>query len=123
MPESMVSPGGAGRYASCSRCARIASSSSSRAWRTPARLQAMYPHAVAVPLPTHSSWLNQIEILFSIVQRKVLTPMDVADEATLSKRVLDFQDYYQETAKPFNWKFTADDLKNRLDALKDFTTT
>lgn len=88
----------------------------------PARLQAMYPNAVAVPLPTHSSWLNQIEIFFSIVQRKVLTPMDVANEETLSKRLLDFQDYYQETAKPFNWKFTADDLKARLDALKDFAT-
>jgi hypothetical protein len=86
----------------------------------PARLQAMYPNAVAVPLPTHSSWLNQIEILFSIVQRKVLTPMDVADEATLSKRILDFQDYYQETAKPFDWTFTAADLKERLDALKDY---
>ena len=46
--------------------------------------------------------------------------MDVADEATLSKRILDFQDYYQETAKPFNWKFTAADLKERLDALKDY---
>jgi hypothetical protein len=86
----------------------------------PARLQAMYPNAVAVPLPTHSSWLNQIEILFSIVQRKVLTPMDVADEETLSKRILDFQDYYQETAKPFDWTFTAADLKERLDALKDY---
>jgi hypothetical protein len=86
----------------------------------PARLQAMYPNAVAVHLPTHSSWLNQIEILFSIVQRKVLTPMDVADEATLSKRVLDFQDYYQETAKPFDWKFTAADQRERLNALKDY---
>ena len=86
----------------------------------PDRLQAMYPNAVAVPLPTHSSWLNQIEIVFSIVHRKVLTPMDVTDEETLSKRVLDFQDYYQETAKPFDWKFTAADLKKRLDALKDF---
>ena len=86
----------------------------------PARLQAMYPNAVAVSLPTHSSWLNQIEILFSIVQRKVLTPMDVTDEETLSKRILDFQDYYQETAKPFDWKFTTADLRERLDALKDF---
>jgi len=88
----------------------------------PARLQAMYPNAIAVPLPTHSSWLNQIEIVFSIVQRKVLTPMDVADQETLSKRILDFQDYYQETAKPFSWKFTAADLQKRLDALKDFAT-
>jgi hypothetical protein len=86
----------------------------------PARLQGMYPNAVAVSLPTHSSWLSQIEIYFSIVQRKVLTPMDVANGETLTKRLLDFQDYYQETAKPFNWKFTAADLKKRLDALKEF---
>jgi transposase len=89
----------------------------------PARLQAMYPNAVAVPLPTHSSWLNQIELVFSIVQRKVLTPMDVGDEETLSRRILEFQDYYQETAQPFAWKFTADDLKARLDALNDFAVT
>jgi hypothetical protein len=80
----------------------------------PARLQGMYPNAVAVPLPTHSSWLNQIEIYFSIVQRKVLTPMDTPDDETLTKRLLDFQDYYQETAKPFNWKITAADLRDDL---------
>ena len=86
----------------------------------PARLQGMYPNAVAVMLPTHSSWLNQIELYFSIVQRKVLTPMDVANQAILTKRLLDFQDYYTETAKPFSWKFTTDDLKKRLEALRNF---
>ena len=86
----------------------------------PARLLSMYPNAVAVSLPTHSSLLNQIEIYFSIVQRKVLTPLDVADEDTLTSRLLDFQDYYQETAKPFSWKFTAADLKKRLEALHNF---
>jgi len=64
--------------------------------------------------------LSQIEIYFSIVQRKVLTPMDVANEETLTQRLLGFQDYYQETATPFSWKFTAVDLKKRLDALRDF---
>ena len=88
----------------------------------PARLKGMYPNAVAVLLPTHSSWLNQIEIYLSIVQRKVLTPMDVANEAALTERLLSFQDYYQETAKPFSWKFMAADLKKRLDALKDFVS-
>lgn len=86
----------------------------------PARLQGMYPNAMAVSLPTHSSWLNQIEIYFSIVQRKVLTPMDVANAEILTERLLGFQDYYQERAKPFSWKFTAADLKERLDALRDF---
>jgi len=88
----------------------------------PERLSGMYPNAVAVMLPVHASWLNQIEIYFSIVQRKVLTPLDVADEATLTNRLISFQDYYQEVAKPFNWKFTADDLKKRLEALKEFST-
>jgi DDE superfamily endonuclease len=86
----------------------------------PARLQDLYPNAVAVSLPTHSSWLNQIEIYFSIVQRKVLTPLDVANKDTLSSRLLDFQDYYQETAKPFSWNFTTADLKKRLEALHNF---
>jgi hypothetical protein len=81
-----------------------------------------YPNAVAISLPTHSSWLNQIEIVCSILQRKVLTPMDVDDEETLTERTLAFQDYYQETAKPFDWKFTAADLKGRLDALKSFVS-
>ena len=88
----------------------------------PARLQQMYPNAVAVSLPVHASWLNQIEIYFSIVQRKVLTPMDVTDQAMLTTRLLTFQDYYQETAKPFSWKFTADDLKKRLETLHNFMT-
>jgi len=88
----------------------------------PDRLQGMYPNAVAVSLPTHSSWLNQIEIYFSIVQRKVLTPMDVVDRETLTKRILDSQNYYQETAKPFDWRFTATDLKKRLDALNEFAS-
>lgn len=87
----------------------------------PQRLGGMYPNAVAVMLPVHASWLNQIEIYFSIVQRKVLTPLDVVDEATLTSRLIGFQDYYQEVAKPFNWKFTTADLKKRLDALKEFS--
>jgi hypothetical protein len=87
----------------------------------PLRLQDMYPNAVAVLLPTHASWLNQIELFFSIVQRKVLTPLDVTDSVVLTERLLGFQDYYQETAQPFKWKFTAADLKKRLDLLKNFT--
>jgi len=55
------------------------------------------------------------------VQRKVLTPLDVVDEATLTSRLIGFQDYYQEVAKPFNWKCTTADLKKRLDALKEFS--
>lgn len=50
--------------------------------------------------PVHASWLNQIEIYFSIVQRKVLTPNDVTDLNALAERLLDFQ-YYWEPDQPF----------------------
>ena len=85
----------------------------------PARLHSMYANAIVVSLPVHASWLNQIEIYFSIVQRKVLTPLDVTDKTALTERLLGFQNYYQEIAKPFSWKFTSDDLKRRLDAIKE----
>ena len=87
----------------------------------PARLQGQYANAVAVALPVHASWLNQIELYFSIVQRKVLTPLDVASEEMLTQRLLGFQDYYQERAQPFSWKFTTDDLKKRLEAVQEFS--
>ena len=89
----------------------------------PARLPAQYSNAVAVALPTHSSWLNQIEIYFSIVQRKVLTPLDVRDAAHLTERLLNFQTYYQPAARPFNWTFTSQALKARLEELKDYVPT
>lgn len=84
---------------------------------SPARLQAVYPNIIPVFLPTHASWLNQIEIYFSIVQRKALTPMDLPDKAALTDRILGFQDHYDKTAKPFRWNFTRADLQKRLQAL------
>ena len=59
-------------------------------------------------------WLNQVEVYFSIIQRKVLTPNDFPDLDRLERRLLAFQRYYEETAHPFNWKFTRDDLRNVL---------
>jgi len=79
-----------------------------------ARLQEKWPNAIAVHLPTHASWLNQIEIYFSIIQRKVLTPNDFPNLQAAEKRLLDFQTRYQEIARPFNWKFTRKDLKERI---------
>ena len=60
--------------------------------------------------PVHASWLNQIEIVFSVIQRKVLTPGDFPGLGTLSYTLLAFVNRYNRTARPFNWKFTADDL-------------
>jgi transposase len=84
-----------------------------------ARLQACYPNIIVVHTPTHASWLNQIEIYFSILQRKALTPMDAADRLQLAERILCYQEYYNQTAKPFNWKFTRSDLQQRLRTLTD----
>lgn len=83
------------------------------------RLQARYPHLVLVHLPTHASWLNQIEIYFSIVQRKVLTPNDFPDLATVEARLLAFETLYNDTAVPFYWRFTRQQLDDRLAALPD----
>jgi hypothetical protein len=67
-----------------------------------------------VHAPVHASWLNQIEIYFSIVQRKVLTPNDFPDLNAVAERLLDFPYYWATTAKPFEWKFTRKDLDELL---------
>jgi hypothetical protein len=78
------------------------------------RLQDRWPKLRLIHLPVHASWLNQVEIYFSVVQRKVLAPNDfhALDEA--EARLLDFQQYYEQIATPFEWKFTKDDLNALL---------
>ena len=83
------------------------------------RLQARYPNLILVHLPTHASWLNQIELYFSIVQRKVLTPNDFPDLAAVERRLLAFEALYNDTAVPFHWRFTRADLDRRLLQLSD----
>jgi hypothetical protein len=78
------------------------------------RLQAAFPNIVPVHGPVHASWLNQIEIYFSILQRKVLTPNDFSSLDDVEDRLLRFQNYYQTIAKPFEWKFTRADLDDLL---------
>lgn len=85
-----------------------------------ARLQARYPRLVVVHGPIHASWLNQIEIYFSILQRKALTPNDFASLKALEERIIDFQNYYESIAKPFEWKFTRRDLNEMLNKMKGF---
>lgn len=69
-------------------------------------------------LPVHASWLNQIEIYFSIVQRKVLTPNDFSDLKQLEERLMAFQALYNRRAHPFAWNFTRQDLEERLSWLR-----
>jgi hypothetical protein len=59
------------------------------------RMRSTWPTAELVHLPVHASWLNQIEIYFSIVQRKVIKPGDFADLEELAARLLAFQDRYK----------------------------
>src|SRR3974390_3444869 len=68
-------------------------------------------NCVLVHLPLHASWLNQIEIYFSVVQRKVLTPNDFPSLDAVAQRLLGFQSYYEQIAEPFEWKFTRTDLQ------------
>ena len=74
------------------------------------RLQGDYPNLILVHLPVHASWLNQVEIYFSVIQRKVLTPNDFSSLAQVADRLVAFQQFYEQIAKPFEWKFTRADL-------------
>jgi hypothetical protein len=74
------------------------------------RLTEAYPNLVPVHGPIHASWLNQIEIYFSIVQRKALTPNDFSCLNEVEDRLLRFQEYYESMATPFDWRFTRNDL-------------
>ena len=74
------------------------------------RFRAKWPNAVLIHTPVQASWLNQVEIYFSIVQRKVLTPNDFSSLAELEQRLLAFQSHDERTATPFKWTFTRNDL-------------
>jgi hypothetical protein len=105
-------------YASARRVFWIVDNGSShRGQRSIDRLQGDYENLVLVHLPVHASWLNQIEIYFSIVPRKVLQPNDLTDLAALEERLLGFRRHYEQVAQPFEWKFTRDDLDSLLERL------
>jgi transposase len=78
------------------------------------RLRERYPNLILVHTPTHASWLNQIEIWFSIVQRKVLTPALADSLADLEARILAFETDYRRQPRPVRWKFTRQEFERRL---------
>jgi hypothetical protein len=78
------------------------------------RLQGKYSNLILVHLPVHASWLNQVEIYFSVVQRKVLTPNDFASLAQVADRLTAFHPFYEQIAQPFEWKFTRADLRELM---------
>ena len=88
--------------------------SSHRSSKSVLRLQKKYPNLILVHGPVHASWLNQIEVYFSILQRKALEPNDFATLQAVEDRLLGFQSHYESIATPFEWKFTKQDLHNLL---------
>jgi transposase len=65
-------------------------------------------------LPINASWLDQIEIWFSLLQRKVLQPNHFTSLDELETAILDFITHYNQTAKPLKWSYTARQLEHKL---------
>ncbi|WP_433496763.1 IS630 family transposase [Sphaerimonospora sp. CA-214678] len=102
-------------YASAKRVFWVVDNGSSHRGKAAAdRLTARFPNAVMVHTPVHASWLNQVEIFFSIVQRKVVTPNDFTSLDEVEDRLIAFERRYNATARPFRWKFTPADLEDLL---------
>ena len=80
------------------------------------RLQDRWPKLRLIHLPVHA-FLNQMEIYFSVVQREVVSPNDFHTLDEVEARLLDFQQYYEHIATPFEWKFTKDDLNALLERI------
>jgi hypothetical protein len=88
--------------------------SSHRGWTAAARLTDAFPNAIMIHTPVHASWLNQVEIYFSVVHRKLLTPDNTASLDELADRITAFEARYNQAAEPFDWRFTRDDLDHLL---------
>src|SRR3954465_9402470 len=98
--------------------------------RASTRLQGRWPNLILVHTPVHGSWLNQVEIYHSIIQRKILTPNDFEDTPAVAPTPNDFEDpgavaralndfepRYNQIAEPFAWNFTRADLAALIDRI------
>ena len=72
---------------------------------------AAHPRWRAHYTPVHASWVNQVELFFSILQRKVIRNGDFSSQADLIAKMLKFIADYDQTAGPFAWTYAADPLK------------
>lgn len=103
-------------YASARRVFWIVDNGSSHSGRASIeRLEGKWRNLRLIHLPVHASWLNQIELYFSIVQRKALTPDNFHSLEELGERLLAFAERYREIARPFQWSFTRGDLERVLE--------
>lgn len=102
-------------YASARRVFWVVDNGAShRNWAAADRLHSAYPNAQMVHLPVHASWLNQVEVYFSVLQRKLLTPDDFEGLDELAAQVLAFEKHYNAAARTFDWTFTRTDLNQLL---------
>jgi len=107
-------------YASARTVFWIVDNGSSHAGKTTIkRLEGAWENLRLIHLPIHASWLNQIELYFSIVQRKALTPNDFGNLDALTDRLLAFEEHYRRIAQPFDWTFTRIDLDRVLERIAD----
>jgi hypothetical protein len=81
------------------------------------RLAQAYAHLIVGHTPVHASWLNQVEIYFSIVQRKVLTPNDFGSLEEVEQRLRLYEALSNSQPHPFKWKFTRVKLEEFLTRL------
>jgi hypothetical protein len=79
--------------------------SSHRGEASKKRLRQVDSRIILVHTPVHASWLNQVEIYFSIIQRKVLTPNDFADLEAIRLRLALYEELSNQHPTPFQWKF------------------
>jgi hypothetical protein len=84
--------------------------SSHRGQASVARLRGRDQRLILLHTPVHASWLNQVEIYFSILQRKVLTPNEFADRDEVRIRIRLYEELTNRRPKPFAWKFTRQEL-------------
>jgi len=82
------------------------------------RLKKRDKRIVLLHTPVHASWLNQVEVYFSIIQRKVLTPNDFASLSELKVRLRLYEELSNGCPKPFQWKFTRQKLGKWLERVK-----
>lgn len=92
--------------------------SSHRGQAAAKRLAQAYANLILVHTPVHASWLNQVEIYFSIIQRKVLTPNDFASLEEVEQRLHLYEDLSNQQPRPFNWTFDRAKLEKFLQRLE-----
>jgi len=70
-----------------------------------------HPHVFLHNTPTHASWLNQVELFFSIMQRRLIRYGEFDSVDDLADRIIEFINNYNKAAKPFRWTYDGRPLR------------